>query len=163
MKKQIFKSQLPVLVSVLATDKIQKVRLFPHSEGLACQIQGSPTERIVNQIFEFLENYAAQKPSFCPLLDWEKCTPFTNKVLHLLATIPFGQTLTYGQIAKILDSPHSFRAVGGACGRNPFPLFIPCHRVLSSRGLGGFSEGLEIKKNLLKFESTYNNLFKRLN
>jgi len=153
MKKQLLKNQLPILVSIQATDKIQKVQLMSHPEGFAYQLEGSFTQHLSNQIVEFLECYIARQPSCFSVLDWlENCTPFTKQVLHFLTTIPFGKTLKYGEIASMLNSPNSARAVGGACGRNPFPLFIPCHRVLSTKGLGGFSEGIEIKRNLLDFE-----------
>jgi len=63
-------------------------------------------------------------------------TPFQRRVRDAIAAIPFGQVLTYGEVAtRIRSGP---RAVGGACGANPFPLVVPCHRVVSASGLGGF-------------------------
>ncbi len=80
-------------------------------------------------------------------------TSFEKKVLSELKKVPFGQTITYKGLAEDLGSPKAFRAVGRALGKNPWPLFIPCHRVVASDGLlGGFSGGLEIKKRLLDFE-----------
>jgi methylated-DNA-[protein]-cysteine S-methyltransferase len=80
-------------------------------------------------------------------------TPFQRKVWAALQTIPFGATLTYGQLAeKIGTAP---RALGGACGRNPIPVVIPCHRVLAANGgLGGYSgiDGIETKEFLLRLE-----------
>ena len=63
-------------------------------------------------------------------------TLFQRRVRHGIAAIPFGQVLSYGELARRLHSGP--RAVGGACGANPFPLVIPCHRIVSSTGLGGF-------------------------
>jgi len=80
-------------------------------------------------------------------------TPFQNAVWREISAIPFGQTQTYGVIAARLQT--SPRAVGGACGRNPLPLVIPCHRVLATDGgLGGYSGdgGVETKRWLLRHE-----------
>lgn len=81
-------------------------------------------------------------------------TPFQRKVWNRLLTIPWGESRTYGALARQLGCPRACRAVAGACGRNPVPLFIPCHRVVSAGGgLGGFSAGLPWKQLLLKRES----------
>jgi methylated-DNA-[protein]-cysteine S-methyltransferase len=77
---------------------------------------------------------------------------FQKKVWQTLLTIPFGKTLTYGEIAQKMGMPNSARAVGAACGKNPFPILVPCHRVVAQKSLGGFSSGLKIKKKLLEFE-----------
>lgn len=80
-------------------------------------------------------------------------TEFQNAVWRQLMAIPRGQFSTYGRIAEALGNPGSSRAVGGACGANPLILIIPCHRVLAKDGkLGGFSGGLELKKQLLALE-----------
>lgn len=77
---------------------------------------------------------------------------FQRAVCDAMAAIPFGETLTYGDIAKSLDVPA--QAVGGACGGNPIPIIIPCHRVLGASTLGGFSAkgGVETKVWLLRHE-----------
>lgn len=77
---------------------------------------------------------------------------FQQRVCDAISAIPFGDTLTYGQIAKDLGAPA--QAIGNACGGNPIPIIIPCHRVLGSQGLGGFSGrgGVETKVWLLKHE-----------
>jgi methylated-DNA-[protein]-cysteine S-methyltransferase len=79
-------------------------------------------------------------------------TSFRQKVWRALEKIPFGQTRSYGEIAAMIGSPGAARAVGTACGANSLPLFIPCHRVVAANGLGGFSSGMEIKKQLLRLE-----------
>lgn len=81
-------------------------------------------------------------------------TDFQKAVWSTAASIPFGKTLTYNDIALIIDKPGSARAVGNALGLNPLPILIPCHRVIASSGdLGGFSAGVEIKRMLLNFEA----------
>ncbi|MBI5894245.1 MAG: methylated-DNA--[protein]-cysteine S-methyltransferase [Deltaproteobacteria bacterium] len=82
-----------------------------------------------------------------------KGTPFQKKVWNELRKIPFGKTLSYKDIAKRINKPNAHRAVGNACGKNPIPIIIPCHRVIAADGkLGGYSSGLDIKKKLLKIE-----------
>ncbi len=80
-------------------------------------------------------------------------TAFQKAVWHRLRRIPFGQTLSYGQVAQAIGSPGAARGVGQACGANPLPIFIPCHRVLAASGrIGGFSAGLAKKQWLLAHE-----------
>lgn len=82
-----------------------------------------------------------------------KGTPFQEKVWNALRQIPFGETCSYGQIAREVGSPKGARAVGMACNRNPILLLIPCHRVVGSTGkLVGFATGLSTKEWLLKLE-----------
>ncbi len=78
---------------------------------------------------------------------------FATRVWKQLARIPYGAARTYGSIARGVRKPRAARAVGQACGRNPVPLLIPCHRVLAAdKRLGGFSSGLEAKRFLLELE-----------
>jgi len=80
--------------------------------------------------------------------------PFTLAVWDRMRAIPFGRTMTYGQIADELGSPGGAIAVGNACRTNPIPIFIPCHRVLDSAGkLHGYAGGLERKAALLAAEN----------
>ena len=90
-----------------------------------------------------------------PPLDLGIGTVFQKKVWESLGKIPRGRTQTYGEIAAGLGSPGAARAVGAACGANPLPVLIPCHRVLAARGeLGGFSGGNEWKRKLMARESS---------
>lgn len=88
-----------------------------------------------------------------PLLGKLDGTEFQQQVWQAIASIPLGQTRSYGELAQSIGRPSAFRAVANACGRNPVPLFIPCHRVIAANGkLGGFSSGLVWKKYLLSVE-----------
>ena len=81
-------------------------------------------------------------------------TPFQRMVWSALTTIPYGETVSYGELARRLGRPAATRAVGAANGRNPIPIVIPCHRVIGSDGsLTGFGGGLAIKRRLLDLES----------
>ena len=80
-------------------------------------------------------------------------TDFQKRVWDALLAIPYGETRSYKEIARYISNPKACRAVGGANGKNPIAIFIPCHRVISSDGaLGGFSSGIEYKKRLLEIE-----------
>jgi methylated-DNA-[protein]-cysteine S-methyltransferase len=86
-------------------------------------------------------------------LDVRKGTDFDRRVWRAISEIPFGQTRSYGQVALAAGRPSAARAAGRACGRNPVPIIVPCHRVVGSGGkLGGYSGGLEIKRALLDLE-----------
>ncbi len=79
--------------------------------------------------------------------------PFYIKALMEVAKIPYGKTVSYSQIAQKLKNPKAVRAVGTANARNPFPIIIPCHRIVGKNGkLGGYAGGLKMKKYLLNFE-----------
>ena len=84
-------------------------------------------------------------------------TDFQKKVWQQLAKIPYGQTRTYGDIARRAGSPKGARAVGMGCNRNPIGVIIPCHRVVGTNGqLTGFAGGLPMKESLLKHEGATN-------
>lgn len=81
-------------------------------------------------------------------------TDFQVSVLRALQEIPYGQTVSYGEIARRIGRPRAVRAVGAANGRNPLPIVVPCHRVIGSTGdLTGFGGGLDTKEALLRLEA----------
>ena len=91
--------------------------------------------------------------SFDVPLDLEGQPGFRVKVWKVLQSIPYGRVRSYGWVARKVGKPRAARAIGGACGANPVPLLVPCHRVIAGDGsLGGFSGGLSSKKRLLKLE-----------
>ena len=105
------------------------------------------TERQLKEYFE------GKRRSFSIPLDM-RGSAFQKGVWEALVTIPFGQTRTYGQLAKQLGKPRAARAVGAASGRNPLSIVVPCHRVIRLSGeLAGFAGGLEAKALLLKIEA----------
>lgn len=113
---------------------------------------------VFDQTSKWLDLYfSGKKPDFTPPLSLN-ATPFRKAVWTLLLAIPYGQTVTYGQIAgQASDNPAlskpSPRAVGGAVGHNPISLIIPCHRVLGAGGnLTGYAGGIARKKYLLDLE-----------
>ncbi len=98
---------------------------------------------------------AGRAPQSLPPLDWSAATPFQQQVWSQLRQISPGQVRTYAEIAQALGNAKASRAVGGACGANPIPVLVPCHRVVATGGkLGGFSGGLDRKVRLLDLEET---------
>lgn len=80
-------------------------------------------------------------------------TPFQRRVWKGLTDIPYGQAISYGELARRIGMPGAARAVGQANGANPIPIVIPCHRVIAANGtIGGFSSGLAVKRQLLAHE-----------
>jgi methylated-DNA-[protein]-cysteine S-methyltransferase len=112
------------------------------------------TERQLNEYFE------GKRRSFSLALDM-RGTRFQNDVWEALLAIPFGETRSYGQLAKQLGNPKATRAIGAANGRNPISIVVPCHRVIGSSGrLTGFAGGLDRKAHLLDLEAGNGELLK---
>jgi methylated-DNA-[protein]-cysteine S-methyltransferase len=115
------------------------------------------------EVEEFLEAYFANRPlNFVPVFNLylERFTPFVRSVLWELQTIPWGEVITYQELAQRIGKPRAQRAVGLALGKNPFPILLPCHRVVGKKGLGGFSSyGLRWKILLLSLEISRNDCF----
>jgi methylated-DNA-[protein]-cysteine S-methyltransferase len=90
-------------------------------------------------------------------LDWRLTDGFRKKVQRAIARIPYGQTRTYTDMARSAGNERAVRAAGTACGSNPIPIVVPCHRVLrSGGGLGGYGGGLPMKEALLALEAAGN-------
>jgi methylated-DNA-[protein]-cysteine S-methyltransferase len=103
---------------------------------------------------EQLAAYFAGVPTTFELaFDLEEQTAFRRSVWEVACAIPYGQTRSYSWVARRIESPKAYRAVGSALGANPIPIIIPCHRVLRSDGsLGGYGGGLAFKQRLLNME-----------
>lgn len=102
---------------------------------------------------QLAEYFAGTRRSFSLPLDFTG-TDFQNRVWQALLAIPFGETRSYGEIARLLGKPRAVRAVGAANGRNPISIVAPCHRVIGADGkLTGFAGGLKAKAHLLALES----------
>lgn len=96
--------------------------------------------------------FAGEKPDFLPLLA-PKGTAFQQQVWDILLTIPYGKTMSYGDVARRISPTMSAQAVGGAVGHNPIGIIIPCHRVIGADGsLTGYASGLDRKRWLLELE-----------
>ena len=109
-----------------------------------------PNRAPIQQLAEFL---AGDREAFELPLDL-RGTPFQLDVYRIVGEIPYGESLAYADVARLVARPAAVRAVGAANGANPIPLVIPCHRVVASNGqLQGYAGGLDLKRKLLAMES----------
>ena len=112
-------------------------------------IEGGAAEELAAELSLYLEGRLS---SFKTDVDLSSGTRFQKAVWKKLLEVPYGEVITYKDLARAVGSPNGARAVGNAVGANPVPIVIPCHRVLASNGLGGYTCGVEIKKDLLRLE-----------
>ncbi|NLL90358.1 MAG: MGMT family protein, partial [Dehalococcoidales bacterium] len=97
--------------------------------------------------------FKGAKVTFPERLDMSAATTFQREVWQATRTIPYGESRSYKWLAEKIGRPKATRAVGGALGKNPLPIIVPCHRVIGSNGdLTGFTGGLDIKIKLLELE-----------
>jgi methylated-DNA-[protein]-cysteine S-methyltransferase len=117
------------------------------------RIMESP-QRLDEERRELEEYFEGRRTEFDVPVDWTLTSPgFRSRALHAVARIPYGRTKTYAEIAESAGNARAFRAAGTACGHNPIPLIVPCHRVVpSSGGVGNYGGGSEMKRGLLDFE-----------
>ena len=118
--------------------------------GWGMKAGADTTPLLLDAMTQITEYFAGQRRAFD--LPLKMAGGLTGQVGALMLAIPFGETRTYGDLARALGVPA--QAIGQACGANPIPLIIPCHRILSATGLGGFSGagGVETKVALLRHE-----------
>ena len=114
--------------------------------------QNQPTP-LSAEVYRQLQEYFAGKRTMFTVPYALNGTSFQQAVWAQIAKIPYGQTVTYKDIAQAIDKPRAFQATGRAVGANPLAILIPCHRVVGSNGeLTGYAFGLEMKKALLNLE-----------
>lgn len=145
MDPSSFEAFRSVISSLMAENRFHGV------DGIETTLTGD-----VSRIAHLLQKYAAGQPvdlSSIPV-EHRRITEFQRRVLDVCRSIPYGETLTYGQVAAAAGSPRAARAVGTVMRQNRFPLIIPCHRVVSSNGIGGYSarDGVDTKRRLLVLE-----------
>lgn len=144
-------------MKIVASERGLRAILWPDDDPSRVKFDVEP-RRSTNPILVEVENqlrdyFAGRRESFDVDLDL-RGTDFQRAVWKQLARIPYGRTTTYGELAKRVGRPTGARAVGGAVGRNPVSIVLPCHRVVGSSGkLTGFAGGLECKTRLLDIES----------
>jgi len=115
--------------------------------------EGSGDGEIAKAVEELQAYFSGRLKKFTVTTRFDHGTPFQRSVWRQISRIPFGGTLSYGEIAAKISSPGAVRAVGTACGANPIAVIVPCHRVLAAgRKVGGYGGGLENKRWLLEHE-----------
>ncbi|OEF85283.1 methylated-DNA--[protein]-cysteine S-methyltransferase [Vibrio splendidus] len=129
-------------VSLIEIDHVNHEELMISNPDDLCQLA-------MRQLDEY---FAGKRTSFdLPLMP--QGTAFQKAAWQALTTIPYGETISYGEQAKRMDNPKAVRAVGGANGKNPFSIVVPCHRVIGANGtLTGYTGGMNRKEWLLAFE-----------
>lgn len=144
-------------MKIVASDRGLRAVLWPDDDPSRVKFEVEPrrtSNPILVEVESQLEEYfAGRRETFDVELDLAG-TDFQRAVWKQLARIPYGRTISYGELAKRLGRPTGARAVGGAVGRNPVSIVLPCHRVVGSNGkLTGFAGGLDSKTRLLEIES----------
>jgi methylated-DNA-[protein]-cysteine S-methyltransferase len=135
----------------------------PNSENLSAITQVSPDDLIVENVFTQLTEYFNRQRKEFDLKLEILGTEFQKKVWNELMKIPYGETISYGELANRMGDKNFMRAVAAANGANPIPIIIPCHRVIGADGsLTGYGGGLDVKQKLLELEGSWSlNLFKQ--
>lgn len=141
-------------ITLIASDEAL-VALYVNDESMPKKTLAKKNEKhplLLKAQLQLSEYFSGKRQQFDLPLD-PTGTLFQNKAWRALAKIPYGQVWSYGKQANYLKAPNAQRAVGGANGKNPIPIIIPCHRVIGSTGkLTGFSGGMDMKVYLLKLE-----------
>jgi methylated-DNA-[protein]-cysteine S-methyltransferase len=156
--RALFDTPIGRLAISASTEAVLAIRLLPGdlepvSGPAAAQVRCREGSR---EVEEFL---AGERREFEMVYEL-RGTQFQRRVWQGMLQIPYGATATYGDLAKALGQPGANQAVGLACGANPLPLVVPCHRVVAGGGkMGGFSGGLSNKRWLLDLESGQGGLF----
>ena len=145
---------------VIESDSQAITRLRFSNEQASAAPKEAPKEAvstppIIAETIQWLDDYfAGKRPCNVPRLN-PQGTDFQKRIWQALFTIWYGQTKTYGEIAQMVDC-RSAQAVGQAVGANPIALLIPCHRVIAAHGkIGGYEYGIELKRQLLKWEKRH--------
>ena len=113
---------------------------------------------VASALAERLRSYfEGSRESFADVeLDLEGATPFQLAVVEALRAVPWGEVVTYGELAALAGHPNAQRAAGSVCAHNRFPLVVPCHRVVAAGGIGNYgASGVEYKRRLLELEHVF--------
>jgi methylated-DNA-[protein]-cysteine S-methyltransferase len=143
----------PVGRLVLESDGDVLVGIWlPNDTKVAQRGNGHDAPPVLKETATQLEEYFARERTEFDIPMELDGTAFQKQVWAELSRIPYGTTISYGELARRVGRPKGPRAVGQANGRNPIPLIVPCHRVVASTGLGGYGGGLPMKRSLLAVE-----------
>jgi methylated-DNA-[protein]-cysteine S-methyltransferase len=142
----------PVGRLVLESDGDVLIGIWLPTSGLQAGSDGRDAPPVLKDTATQLEEYfAGDRTEFDLPMELDG-TEFQREVWRELTRIPYGETISYGELARRVGRPRGPRAVGQANGRNPIPIIVPCHRVLASNGVGGYGGGLPMKRALLAVE-----------
>jgi methylated-DNA-[protein]-cysteine S-methyltransferase len=142
----------PIGRLVLESDGDVLIGIWLPTQAMPKQGNGHDAPPVLKETATQLEEYfARERTDFDVPMELDG-TEFQKEVWAELTRIPYGTTISYGELARRVGRPKGPRAVGQANGRNPIPIIVPCHRVLASNGIGGYGGGLPMKRTLLATE-----------
>ena len=148
-----FDSPVGALLLVADADGLREINFSKNGKRPAVDDAWLEDVRFLREPVRQLQEYFAGKRKDFDLVLAPQGTPFQQTVWKQLCRIPYGETISYGELARRVGNPNASRAVGLANGSNPIPIIIPCHRVIGSNGkLTGYGGGLPIKEKLLALE-----------
>jgi methylated-DNA-[protein]-cysteine S-methyltransferase len=161
IRRTFWKSPIGPLGLVMRGDHLARITLnadpatFPfeveRTFGSAGRESAAPFAEVCQELEEY---FSGRRLVFRLPLDMEQGTPFQKRVWRALQEIPYGEKVSYKEVAHSIGQPSATRAVGAANGMNPLPIVVPCHRVISSDGtLGGYGGGTQVKQRLLELEA----------
>jgi len=162
LRYTVFKTKLGWVGILASKAGLQAVTLPQNTQKQAFNSLGEQANQAVlsPELFsdlteKFQDYYSGKETTFPDELDFSNASAFQKLVWQAARFIPYGETRSYGWIARQIGKPKAARAVGQALGKNPFLIVVPCHRVIAANGtLGGFGCGLEMKQALLQLENT---------
>jgi methylated-DNA-[protein]-cysteine S-methyltransferase len=154
MKSFIANVKSPVGVwSVVGSDEGVSHIHLPQDEMTASK--GTPPKPVADTVQQLKEYFSGSRRTFKVKLATSPATDFQSDVWEALRRIPYGEVRTYGEVADAVNRPRAHRAVGNANHANPWPIVVPCHRVVSTGGLGGYGGGENVKRYLLELEGVH--------
>ncbi len=161
-----YESPLGVIFMASTVEGVVELSIGPDEASFTSKLRGKYGYQVIEMrrpfldLFKRLDLYFEGVPVDFDVPVKLSGTAFEIAVWNALKTIPWGHTASYGRVASMIGRPKAARAVGNACGRNPIPVIIPCHRVLKANGqIGGYTGGVEIKSALLAIEGVLEETF----
>jgi O-6-methylguanine DNA methyltransferase len=154
MKSFVANVKSPVGVwSIVGTDDgVTHIHLPQDAQSAS---RGAAPKPVADAVRQLTEYFAGTRRTFKVKLAASPATAFQIDVWDALRKIPYGQVRTYGDVADAVNRPRAHRAVGNANHANPWPIVVPCHRVVGSSGLGGYGGGENVKRYLLELEGVH--------
>lgn len=149
MEKSYYLSPIGVLEIICEKDVLISLKLVKNTD------KSDSETALIKEIKTQLDEYFSGKRKIFDIKLKPTGTDFQNKIWKELQKIPYGETMSYSEIATTASNKNAQRAIGSACNKNPIMIIIPCHRVISKNGkLGGFAYGNSIKQKLLEIENS---------
>jgi len=143
----------------LEHEELGVIEIIDNGEGISSvnyvkeKLEEKETSRIIQCKKELLEYFDGKRKKFDIKLSIDRGTEFQRSCWKAMQGVSYGETISYGEEARIIGNPKGVRAVGSANGKNPISIIIPCHRIIAKSGkLGGYTGGLDKKKFLLRLE-----------